>query len=86
MTWRGSPGGALGVRRANEGETIRTLDGVDRRLGATDGVIVDGDDVAIGIAGVMGGESTEISGSTTDVLLELAWWDPADDRRHVGPA
>ena len=41
------------------------------------GVIVDADDRVIGIAGVMGGASTEISASTTDVVLELAWWDPA---------
>jgi phenylalanyl-tRNA synthetase beta chain len=70
------PGGALRVRWAREGETIRTLDDVERRLGATDGVIANRDDEAIGIAGVMGGASTEISGATTAVLLEMAWWDP----------
>jgi len=70
------PGGALSVRWARDGETIATLDGVERVLTAADGVIVDRDDVAVGIAGVMGGASTEISESTTDVLLELAWWDP----------
>ncbi len=69
-------GGRLGIRRARAGETIETLDGVNRDLTEVDGVITDGDDVAIGIAGVMGGASTEISGSTTDVLLEMAWWDP----------
>jgi phenylalanyl-tRNA synthetase beta chain len=69
-------GGRLGVRMARDGERLVTLDGVERTLRADDGVIVDGDDVAIGLAGVMGGESTEISDTTTSVLLELAWWQP----------
>lgn len=69
-------GGTLGVRRAHDGETVETLDGVQRSLSTDDGVIVDGEDTAIGIAGVMGGASTEISAATTDVLVELAWWDP----------
>src|SRR5690606_22098339 len=69
-------GSALRVRRARAGETLETLDGVVRTLVEADGVIADGGDVAIGLAGVMGGASTEISESTTDVLLELAWWDP----------
>ncbi len=68
------PGGHLGVRWAREGERIVTLDGVERDLGPTDGVIVDADDTPIGIAGVMGGASTEIGPGTTDVLLEAAWW------------
>lgn len=70
------PGGSLRVRWAHEGETIVTLDGVERRLTGGDGVIADREDRAIGIAGVMGGASTEISSATTDVLLEMAWWDP----------
>jgi len=45
-------------------------------LNTIDGVIADRDDVAVGIAGVMGGESTEISDTTTSVLVEMAWWDP----------
>jgi phenylalanyl-tRNA synthetase beta chain len=69
-------GARLRVRWATDGETIRTLDGIERVLSSSDGVIADGDDRAIGIAGVMGGASTEISSSTTDVALELAWWDP----------
>lgn len=76
-------GGRLRVRRAAEGETIVTLDDVERTLRASDGVIADGDDVAIGIAGVMGGASTEISETTTDVLLEMAWWDPPSISRTV---
>ncbi|MCP4434989.1 MAG: phenylalanine--tRNA ligase subunit beta [Actinomycetia bacterium] len=79
-------GARLGVRRARPGEQIETLDGVERTLEEADGVIVDGDDVPVGIAGVMGGASTEISADTTDVLLEMAWWDPmaiaATSARH----
>ncbi len=69
------PGGRLGVRMARDGERLTTLDDVERDLVAADGVIVDGDDRPIGLAGVMGGASTEISESTTDVLLEAAVWD-----------
>ncbi len=68
--------GALRVRWARDGEHIVTLDGVDRELTSRDGVIAGASDAAIGIAGVMGGASTEIDESTTDVLLEMAWWDP----------
>ena len=75
------PGGAHpgsdGARRRDGRDPRRR----DRTLAAGDGVIADGDDEAIGIAGVMGGPSTEISDTTTDVLLELAWWDPDDHRR-----
>lgn len=77
------PGGALRVRRARRGETLVTLDGVERSLVPGDGVIADGDDQAISLAGVMGGASTEISESTTDVLLEMAWWDPPSISRTV---
>jgi phenylalanyl-tRNA synthetase beta chain len=70
------PDGALRVRWARDGETIRTLDDVERTLTSGDGVIADAADEAIGIAGVMGGASTEISASTRSVLLEMAWWDP----------
>lgn len=69
-------GAALRVRFAREGELIVTLDGNERVLTAEDGVLTDADDVAVGIAGVMGGASTEISAGTDAVLLELAWWDP----------
>ena len=71
------PDGALRVRWAREGETITTLDGIQRGLTAgRDGVIADRSDAAVGIAGVMGGAATEISGTTTTVLLECAWWQP----------
>ena len=69
-------GARIRVRRARDGETITTLDGAHRTLATGDGVIADGDDGVIGIAGVMGGASTEIDAGTTDVLVEMAWWDP----------
>jgi phenylalanyl-tRNA synthetase beta chain len=68
--------GALRVRWARDGEQIVTLDGVERELNSFDGVITDASDAPVGIAGVMGGESTEIDEATTDVLLEMAWWHP----------
>ena len=71
-------GGALGVRRARDGEEIVTLDDQTRTLVARDGVIVDGADRAVGIAGVMGGADTEISDSTENVLLEAAWFAPKE--------
>jgi len=69
-------GAQIRVRRAGDGESVVTLDGQHRILAAGDGVIADGDDDVIGIAGVMGGASTEIDAETTDVLVEMAWWDP----------
>jgi phenylalanyl-tRNA synthetase beta chain len=68
------------VRRARAGEKIKTLDGVERDLSADMCIIADADrPVAIG--GVMGGEETEISANTTDVLLESAYFNPASVRR-----
>ena len=69
------PGGELGVRMARPGEQMTTLDGVARTLTEADGVIVNRDDEPIGLAGVMGGASTEISADTRSVLLEAAWWE-----------
>lgn len=69
------PDGHLGTRRSAGGERLVTLDGSEREMLPGDGLIVDRDDRPIGISGVMGGENTEISDSTTAVLLELAWWD-----------
>jgi phenylalanyl-tRNA synthetase beta chain len=63
------------VRRARPGETIRTLDGIDRKLEEADLVIADAER-AVAIAGIMGGEETEIGESTTDVLLEAANFEP----------
>ena len=58
-------------------EEIVTLDGVSRKLTTEDGVVADGSNVPIGIAGVMGGNSTEISEETSTVALEMAWWEPS---------
>ena len=65
------------VRWAQDGEEIVTLDGETRNLTAEDGVVADGSDSPIGIAGVMGGVSTEISEGTSTVALEMAWWNPS---------
>jgi len=75
------PGGALGVRHARVGETVETLDGQTRHLTPEMLAIVDGDDRAIGIAGVMGGAETEIGAGTTAVALELANWNGPNIRR-----
>jgi phenylalanyl-tRNA synthetase beta chain len=66
----------LRVRRARSGETLVTIDGVERALGPGDPLICDGEDHPLGIAGIMGGASSEISPATTDVVLEAAWFDP----------
>ena len=76
-------GSRLGTRRAKAGESIGTLDDVERTLSEIDGVIVDGDDNPIGIAGIMGGASSEISESTTEIIIEVAWWDPPSISRSV---
>jgi phenylalanyl-tRNA synthetase beta chain len=77
--------GGLVVRRANAGEKLETLDGTVRDLDVDDLVIAD-DSGAIGLAGVMGGASTEISETTTRVLVEAANWQPVSmfrsGRRH----
>ncbi len=66
--------GPIRVRRASEGERLTTLDGVDRALSVEDLVVTD-DSGIIGLGGVMGGETTEMSATTTRVLVEAAHWD-----------
>src|ERR1700683_2987261 len=68
------------VRRAKPGEKMRTLDGVERTLTKDMGVIAD-EAHAVGIAGVMGGEESEIRVATQNVLIESAWFDPISIRR-----
>ncbi len=63
------------VRQARAGETLVTLDDVERVLDG-DLLICDAGDQPIGIAGIMGGASTEIDEHTTEVVLEAAWFDP----------
>ena len=72
--------GKIIVRRAKPAEHLRTLDGVDRTLTRDNLVIADGLH-PVALAGVMGGEESEISPSTRDVLLESAWFEPVSVRR-----
>ena len=72
--------GGIVVRRARAGEVLRTLDGVDRPLLADDIVIADGEG-PVALAGVMGGARTEVSATTTNVLLEAATFDPRSVRK-----
>ncbi|KAA1424194.1 phenylalanine--tRNA ligase subunit beta [Nocardioides antri] len=66
--------GPIRVRRAVEGERMTTLDGNERTLSPEDLVVTD-DSGIIGLGGVMGGETTEMSRATTNVLVEAAHWD-----------
>ncbi len=68
--------GGLAVRFARPGETVVTLDDVERRLDPGDVLIVD-DVATAAIGGVMGAASTEVRADSTDVLLEAAVWDAA---------
>jgi phenylalanyl-tRNA synthetase beta chain len=70
------PGGGLLVRRAREGETLVTLDEVERVLQGDDCLICDAESTPVGIGGIMGGASSEIGAGTTTVALEAAWFDP----------
>ena len=68
-------GRRVGVRRARDGERVRTLDSVERTLAAEDLVIIDGER-AVALAAIMGGEDTEVTDGTTSVLLEAANFEP----------
>ncbi|MDO4791324.1 MAG: phenylalanine--tRNA ligase subunit beta [Buchananella hordeovulneris] len=85
----------LVVRRAVAGEKFETLDGLERTLHEQDLLITDSPDGALGsriqgLAGVMGGAASEVSESTTDVLVEAAHFDPVSiaraARRHKLPS
>ncbi|EMY35964.1 phenylalanyl-tRNA ligase subunit beta [Arthrobacter crystallopoietes BAB-32] len=81
--------GDIVVRRANQGETLETLDGKVRKLDPEDLLITD-DSGAIGIAGVMGGAATEVSDSTVNILIEAAHFEEVSiarsRRRHKLPS
>ncbi len=68
------------VRRAAEGEPIRTLDGVERKLSATDMVIAN-EAGPMCIAGVFGGEDSGVTEATTSVFIEGAYFDPGSVRK-----
>ncbi|HJR41301.1 MAG TPA: phenylalanine--tRNA ligase subunit beta [Gemmatimonadaceae bacterium] len=71
---------AIVVRRAHPGERVTTLDGVERRLEPWMTVIADGER-AQAVAGVMGGGDSEVSETTTNVVLEVAHFDPSSVRK-----
>lgn len=73
-------GGRIVVRRAAEGEIFTTLDSQSRPLHASDLTICDGEG-PVALAGIMGGENSEIRPDTTDILLESAYFDPGAIRR-----
>ncbi len=77
---------AIVVRRARSGEKLTTLDDVERTLDPEDLLITDGGERVLAIAGVMGGEDSEVTPTTTDVLVEAAHFDPTSiaraARRH----
>ena len=68
------------VRRASAGEKLRTLDGVERNL-TTEMLVIADAERPVALAGIMGGEDSEISNSTTDVLIESAYFNPDSVRR-----
>ena len=72
--------GSISVRKAREGETIETLDGVERELLVEDLVICSGDR-PVALAGIMGGADSEIHDATSSVLLEAAYFSPVGIRK-----
>ena len=73
-------GGKIVVRRARKGEKITTLDGEPRELDSSILVIADAKN-PLALAGVMGGEASEVTAGTTNILLESAYFDPILIRR-----
>src|ERR1700723_2887212 len=78
-------GGKLIIRKAKNGEKLKTLDGVERTLTSEDLVVADANQ-PVALAGVMGGFDTMITDRTRNILIESAWWDPItvrkSSRRH----
>jgi phenylalanyl-tRNA synthetase beta chain len=74
------PQGRLHVRWAREGERLTTLDGVERTLTPRNGVVA-GPEAPLGLAGIMGGASSEVGDDTRVIALEAAYWDPLSIRR-----
>lgn len=74
--------GYLCVRRAKEGETIVTLDSVERKL-THDSVLIADKEKGVCLAGVFGGENSEIDDNTTAIALEAAYFTPASNRKSA---
>lgn len=74
--------GKIRVRNAREGEQLLALDGKTYTLAPEDLVIAD-DRKALAIAGIMGGEESSVTTATTDIILEIAWFDPKTIRRSA---
>lgn len=72
----------IGVRLARSQETLTTLDSQTRTL-QDQTLLITANDQPVALAGVMGGEETEVSDSTTTIMLEAAWFDPAAIRRSA---
>ena len=73
-------GGKIIVRKARNGEVLKTLDGVERKLTSEDLVVCDAKK-PVGLAGVMGGYDTMITEKTRNIVIESAWWDPGIVRK-----
>src|SRR5574344_1935803 len=72
--------GYLCVRRANEGETLITLDGVERKLN-NDSILIATKDEPVCLGGVFGGQNSEIDNNTTSIALEAAYFVPSANRK-----
>ncbi|HEV2965229.1 MAG TPA: phenylalanine--tRNA ligase subunit beta, partial [Candidatus Angelobacter sp.] len=75
-------GGKIIVRFARQGEVLKTLDGIERKLVPEDLIIADAVK-PVGLAGIMGGLDSAISESTRNILIESAWFDPATVRKSA---
>ncbi|HEY4399286.1 MAG TPA: phenylalanine--tRNA ligase subunit beta [Lactobacillaceae bacterium] len=79
-------GNQVGVRLAHDGEQLVTLDGQTRDLRPDEDIVITAGDAPVAMAGVMGGQSTEVTGQTVNVALESAIFNPslvrASARRH----
>ncbi len=73
-------GGKIVVRKARDGERLKTLDGAERKLTSEDLVVCDAKK-PVALAGVMGGYDTMITEKTRNILIESAWWDPGIVRK-----
>jgi phenylalanyl-tRNA synthetase beta chain len=73
-------GGKLVIRKAKNGEKLKTLDGVERTLTSDELVVADAKK-PVALAGVMGGFDTMITDKTRNILIESAWWDPVTVRK-----